>query len=186
MCIFFLSQTTLGKVESLSIYCWTLPSRWTLEWVDLGSGHRLWSLWGGWRCMCVSVVGGFIKGQTSGFSTTLGNWAGGVPCGTSEEPTHTPLECISMWLSPHTDHFVDRGGLQTAQTGIRSCAAPLHWCHIPYVDPRGATSSKLVQGAVNKIGEINREGHGSLPTPGHGDGAGGEKLWVGWVWIWDH
>ena len=50
---------------------------------------------------------------------------------------------------------------------------------LPYVDPRGATSSKLVQGAVNEIGEIKREGHGSLPTPGHGDGAGGEKLWIG-------
>lgn len=42
-----------------------------------------------------------------------------------------------------------------------------------------ATSSKLVQGAVNEIGEIKREGHGSLPTPGHGGGAGGEKLWIG-------
>ena len=46
--------------------------------------------------MCVCVVGGFIRGQTSGFSTTLGTWAGGVPCGTSEEPTNVSLECIRM------------------------------------------------------------------------------------------
>ena len=182
MCIFFLSQAALGKVESLSTYCWTLPSRWTLEWADPCRGHRLRSLWGGWRCMCSGRV---HKRPVKWFFKHIRELGRGSPMWHLQRTyKRTPWVCQYVTVTSHRQLCRQRRIANSTDWCPKLCS-PL-CVTSPCVDPWGATSSKLVQGAVKEIGQIKREGHGSLPTPGHGDGAGGEQLWIGWIWIWDH
>ena len=66
---------------------------------------RSWPFGVRWPRQWTQTLKYMLRSEVKWFFNHLGNWAGGVPCGSSEEPTNAPLECINMWLSPHTDNF---------------------------------------------------------------------------------